>query len=234
MRKGRGSGETASVLDAQLEAAEREWRDAWKRGPTQLRWTDVPVQVGDAAPDLELEDAGGSRRRLSEFWQRAPALLLFWRHYGCGCGLIRAERLRREYPQYVRAGASVVVIGQAEPERTAAFAARYGIECPLLCDPALDAYRAYGLPEGQPSQIMYDASEELQRRDYEAGVKLAEARRADGRPLVDSPWQLPGEFVVDPGGTIRLAYRYQYCEDFPDQFVLLAAIREAARLGADG
>jgi hypothetical protein len=44
---------------------------------------------------------------------------------------------------------------------------------------------------------------------------------------VDSPWQLPGEFVVDRGGTIRLAYRYQYCEDFPDWLVLAAAIREA-------
>jgi hypothetical protein len=42
---------------------------------------------------------------------------------------------------------------------------------------------------------------------------------------VDSPWQMPGEFVVDGDGIIRLAYRYQYCEDWPDPRVLTAAVR---------
>jgi hypothetical protein len=98
----------------------------------------------------------------------------------------------------------------------------------VLCDPALTAYRAYGLLDGLPAQVMYDAAEELRRGDADAGARLAEERREEGRPLVDSPWQLPGEFVVDQGGTIRLAYRYQYCEGFPDWLVLATAIREAA------
>jgi hypothetical protein len=38
---------------------------------------------------------------------------------------------------------------------------------------------------------------------------------------------LPGEFVVDRGGIIRLAYRYQYCEDFPDPRVLTTALHLA-------
>ncbi len=59
-------------------------------------------------------------------------------------------------------------------------------------------------------------------------MKLAGTRRKMGRPLVDSPWQLPGEFVVDISGIIRLAYRYQYCENYPDPRVLVAAIREAS------
>jgi len=37
------------------------------------------------------------------------------------------------------------------------------------------------------------------------------------------------KFVVDHSGTIRLAYRYQYCEDFPDPRILTSAIREASR-----
>jgi hypothetical protein len=36
---------------------------------------------------------------------------------------------------------------------------------------------------------------------------------------------MPGEFVVDGDGIIRLAYRYQYCEDWPDPRVLTAAVR---------
>lgn len=46
---------------------------------------------------------------------------------------------------------------------------------------------------------------------------LAADRRAGGRPLVDSPWQRPGEFVIDTDGVLRLTHRYQYCEDYPDR-----------------
>ena len=218
----------AEALDAQVKAAEVAWLEAWRRGPTRVRWSEVPLQVGDPAPDLELVDSEGSPRRLSEFWSGQPALVVFWRHFGCGCGNIRAQRLGREHAQYVRAGAAVVVVGQAEPERTAAYAERFAIPCPLLCDPELSAYARTGCRDGQAAQVFYDGPEGLRRGEYEAGVRFAAERRAAGRPAVDSPWLLPGEFVVDATGIVRLAYRYQYCEDFPDLQVLQAAIREAA------
>ena len=46
----------SSLTDKQIEAAEVEWLDLWKQGPTRLRWTEVPLQVGDLAPDFELKD----------------------------------------------------------------------------------------------------------------------------------------------------------------------------------
>lgn len=218
----------SSVLESQIQAAEQECLNSWKRGPTRLRWSKLPLQVGDPAPDFELPDSSGKLVNLRDFWSDHPALLLFWRHYGCGCGLERASRLQKEYADYTSAGANVVVIGQGEPERAAAYAEKYGLPpVPVLSDPEFRVYEAYGLLEGKPSQIVYDAPEEFLRRDHEAFVQLAKARREAGRPLVDSPWQLPGEFVVDQAGVIRLAYRYQYCEDFPNPLVLLASIREA-------
>jgi len=215
-------------LEAQVEAAENRWREAWKRGPTRLRWEVMPVQVGDHAPDLMLVDSiEGNQVQLSSVWADGPALILFWRHYGCGCGIARAERLRSEYASYSDAGATVVVIGQAEPARSAAYATKYSLPGLVLCDPELDAYDAYGLVEGKPSQILFDASDELLNCDYEAGLELAAQRREMGRPFVDNPWLLPAEFVVDRSGQIRLAYRYQYCEDFPNPLVHIAAIKEA-------
>jgi hypothetical protein len=59
------------------------------------------------------------------------------------------------------------------------------------------------------------------------GAKLAESRHGTDRAAIDSPWQLSGEFVVDRSGLIRLAYRYQYCEDWPNPLVLVAALKEA-------
>ena len=218
----------SSRLEDQTKAAEAEWLEGWKRGPTRLRWTKLPPQVGDSAPTADLSDSTGKSVSLQDFWADRPVLLIFWRHYGCSCGMDRSKRLQDEYDDYVAAGANVVIIGQGEPERAAAYAKKYSLPpLPILCDPAFKVYEAFGLVEGKPSQILFDAPDEYLRCEYEAGVELAEARRADDRPLVDNTWLLPGEFVIDAQGVIRLTYRYNYCEDFPDHRVLVAAIREA-------
>ena len=212
-------------VEAQTQAAEQEFIDLWTRGPTDHRWPELPPQAGDPAPELRLAASTGAERALSELWTDRPALLLFWRHFACSCGAERAERLRQEMRDYADAGANVAIVGQAEPERSAAWAEEQGFDCPVLCDPDYRAYRAYGLREGQVPQVLFDAPEEFWSHGREVGEQLAAARREGGRPLVDNPWLLPGEFVVDTGGLIRLAYRYQYCEDFPNPLVLTTAIR---------
>ena len=217
----------AANLESQIQSAENEWLEHYIQGPTRLRWTEIPPQVGDTAPDFEMLNTAGNSFRLSEFWREQPALILFWRHFGCGCGMERADRLKKEYAEYISAGAKVVIIGQSEPERANLYAIKYGIPCPILCDPQELAYRKYGLLEGKPSQLLFDAPEEIQYCSLDAGKKLMQARREAGRPLVDNPWLLPGEFVVDCSGIIRLAYRWQYCEDFPNPLVHIAAIKEA-------
>jgi len=216
-----------STLEQQIAIAEQKWLDSWKKGPTRTRWAKLPLQVGDAAPDFELLDSSGDKVKLSRFWNGKPALLLFWRHYGCSCGRERAARLQDEYPKYLELGANVVVIGQGEPERASAYAEKNKISCPVLCDPTFTVYQAYDLLEGKPSQIVFDASDEYLKCDLEAGKQLKESRHGTERATVDSPWQLPGEFVVDKHGIIRLAYRYQYCEDWPNPLVLIAGIKEA-------
>ncbi len=221
----------SSKLEKLMESAEQEWIEGWKQGPTRLRWDSIPLQVGDEAPDLVLPDSQGNMVRLSEHWQDRPALLLFWRHYGCSCGIDRAALLNEEFDAYMEAGANVAIVGQGEPERAAAYAEQYNLpDLPILCDPEFESYRAYGLVEGKPSQVLFDAPEEFLDRDLEAGMNLAQERKEKGRPLVDNSWLLPGEFVIGRDGIVRLTYRYNYCEDFPDHRVLTAAIREA-RMG---
>ncbi len=216
-----------SLIEEQIRAAEAEFIEIWARGPTNKTWSKLPPQVGDQAPDLKLEDSSGHEVSLSDLWAERPALILFWRHYGCGCGIDRATRLREEYQDYVEAGANVVLIGQGEPERSAAYAQEQRLECTVLCDPGYRAYDAYGLKEGQVEQLLFDAPQEYWGHSREIGQQFQQTRRESGRPLVDNPWLLPGEFVVDRSGMIRLAYRYQYCEDFPNALVLVGAIRGA-------
>lgn len=217
-----------SIIAKQTQAAEEEWLEYWKSGPQRMRWTEAPLQVGDPAPDFRLNDSSGEWRELSRFWTEKPALILFWRHYGCGCGMDRSSKLGMEMEGYENAGANVLIIGQGEPERSAAYAEKYHLPAiPVLSDPEYRVYKAFGLVEGKPSQILFDAPEEFLTLDLEIGLKFAEERRNDDRPPVDNPWLLPGEFIINTNGLVSLAYRYNYCEDFPDQRVLLAGIREA-------
>jgi peroxiredoxin len=216
------------VLKAQMEAAEKRWLGGWTVGPQRTRWESTPLQAGDRAPSFELTDCAGRRVSIDSLWKDRPLLIIFWRHFGCSCGIERAKRLNEEHPRVLELGGNVVIIGQGEPERTTAYAVRYELPpVPILCDTQAQVYEAYGLLEGLPPQILFDAPQPLLDRDLQAGLAFMASRRAEGRPLVDSPWLLPGEFVVDTAGRIRLAYRYNYCDDYPDPRVLYAALQQA-------
>jgi peroxiredoxin len=215
----------------ETEAASREWHEHWRVGPSRRRWTELPPQPGDQAPSLALLEARSDRlTELAELWADRPALLLFWRHFGCSCGRDRAARLRAEYADYVAAGARVALIGQGEPERarTYADANELPADMPLLCDPDEQAFRAYGLLEGGPAELLFDAPDDYLRCEPAAGQALAEQRRDQGRPMVDNPWLLPGEFVVASDGRLVATYRFQYCEHWIDPRVNVAAIRFAS------
>ena len=215
----------------ETRAAGRQWIEHWRTGPTRERWAELPPQRGDIAPDLELVDArSGDPVALSRLWTEGPALLLFWRHFGCSCGRDRAERLRREYADYMGAGATVALIGQGEPERTLAYAEANDLpeSIWLLCDPEERAYRAFGLLEGGPIEVLFDASDEYLRCEPAVGAGMVEQRRALGRPVVDNPWLLPGEFVVAPDGRLVTTYRFQFCEHWIDPRANVAAIRFAS------
>lgn len=207
--------------------AEENWLRAWTEGPQRVTWKHLPVQPGDAAPDVMLTSEDGAPFALRTAWSKGPAVLIFLRHFGCGCAWERAGRLRSELQDLTAAGASVIAIGQADPPRTRAFRDAAGLACPILSDENRRAYEAFGLLEARPSQVVYGMPEAFLRRDRATAENFLKARQRSGRPPVDSPWQLPGEFVVDGSGHITLAYRSQYCADYADKDVLLAAITEA-------
>lgn len=215
---------------AETDVAARDWLAHWAKGPTRERWTALPPQRGDLAPSLDLVDAhSGEPMALSSTWADRPALLLFWRHFGCSCGRDRAARLKAEHGGYAAAGARVVLIGQGEPERTLLYAEANAIpgDVVLLCDPDEHAYRAFGLLEGGPIEVLFDAPDDYLRCDADVGRRMADERRALGRPNVDNPWLLPGEFVVGSDGRLVTTYRFQFCEHWIDPRVNVAAIRFA-------
>ena len=228
-----GAPEGDDTLARQLQAADERWLQRWITGPTRTRWDRLPPQVGQPAPDIELVDGDAKPVRLSGLWARGPSVvhLFFMRHFGCSCMRDRWEQLDTDLPTLVEAGATTVAVGMGEPERTRLFVSARKITIPVLCDPELRAYDAYGVVEGEPSTILHDTP--WQPGDEAGGRAMAGPRRDTDLRLVDNPWILPAEFVIDATGTIRLAHRYQYCEDFPPTTVLAGAIRSAAAAAPD-
>ena len=212
-----------TLLDELTAAAETEWLAAWTAGPTEGEGSGLVA--GAAAPNLSLADETGAERYLCEFWADQPALLMFWRHFGCGCGVDRAQRLRSEWADYLRVGLRPVIIGQGEPARAAAYRAAHDLPCPVLCDPDHVVYRAYGVGQWTVERVLFDASPEYWSHPHDLGVSFQQRRRDQGRPLVYDPWRAVAEFVIGSGGLVRLCYAYQYCEDYPDPRVLTAAAR---------
>lgn len=215
----------------ETDAARVQWFERWATGPIRTRWESLPPQQGDPAPDLELVEARSGRpTRLSSTWAAGPALLLFWRHFGCGCGRDRSTRLTAEIDGYRAAGAkTIALIGQGEAERARVYAAanRLPADVLLFCDPEERAYAAYGLLEVGTPEIFFDAPDEFLVCDQGAGAAIAQQRLERGMPVVDNTWLMPGDFVVDGRGILRLTYRYQFCENWIDPRVTNAHLRFA-------
>jgi NAD(P)-dependent dehydrogenase (short-subunit alcohol dehydrogenase family) len=115
--------------------------------------------------------------------------------------------------------AELVIVGNGAQSFAAAFREDYDLDCPLLVDPELRAYRAAGLRRGRVELL----SPRLPRnalRALRAGYRQTDVQ--------GDPWQLGGVFVIRPGG--ELAYRYVSREagDHAPIDDILAALEEDA------
>jgi len=91
-----------SSLQELTSAAETEWLGRWTAGPIENEG--AVLMTGAPAPDLVLPDHTGQERRLSEFWNGQPALLMFWRHFGCWCGLFHLKLVQASTVSWTSAG----------------------------------------------------------------------------------------------------------------------------------
>ena len=211
-------------LERAIELGEEDFFRIWQNGPEVTRWETLPVQVGDAAPGFSLPDQTGTLVSLDGLLASGPAIVLFWRHFSCGCGVDRAALLKDELASYRATGASVVVIGQGLPVQAAAYAEEFDLDLPILTDQDRSTYRAYGLLDATLPRVVFDAPQWLWSYSEETAKRFIEDRRIVGRRLVNNPWLMPGEFVIGEDGAVKHTHRYQYCEDFPDPRVLTTAV----------
>jgi NAD(P)-dependent dehydrogenase (short-subunit alcohol dehydrogenase family) len=105
--------------------------------------------------------------------------------------------LRDYLPEIRRQGAELVIVGNGSRYFASTFREELGLDCPLLVDPELQAYRAAGLRRGRVEILS-------PRVPLNAVRAFWSGARQHG--VHGDPWQLGGVFVIRPGG--ELVYRY--------------------------
>jgi hypothetical protein len=87
------------------------------------------------------------------------------------------------------------------------------------------AHRMLGIGVWQGEPVAFDAPAEYWCRTSDPRVgAISRPGSLDG-PSADDGWLTVAEYVIDPGGVVRMGYSYQYCEDFPEPRVLAEAMR---------
>jgi dehydrogenase/reductase SDR family protein 12 len=128
-------------------------------------------------------------------------------------------QLRDRIDEIHARGAELVIVGNGAPHFAAAFREDYQLDCPLLVDPELRAYRAAGLRRGRV--------EALSPRLPWNALRALRAGSRQGA-IEGDLWQLGGVFAIRRDG--ELAYRYVSREagDHPRVDDIVAALADDA------
>ncbi len=127
--------------------------------------------------------------------------------------------MRDHLPEIRARGAELVVIGNGSQHFAAAFREDMGLDCPLLVDPALRAYRAAGLRRGRVELL-----------SPRLPLHALRALRAGHRQtsVQGDPWQLGGVFVIRPDGTVAFRHASREAGDHAPIDAIVAALDPAA------
>ena len=186
--------------------------------PTQLPLRSMTPVAGDSARDVLLHGAMTRRTHLADLWVGVPRalVLVFLRQYGCPLCQEQVTGLRDQHADFAAEGVTVAAIGQGTPRDARRFREQLSLPFPILSDADRSAFAAYGLLDGTVEQVYSMAP----------GLRMASAMLHGHLPhrTVGSVRQLPGTFVIDHCGVIRLAHPGLHAADVPKIASLLPRI----------
>jgi hypothetical protein len=127
-------------------------------------------------------------------------------------------QLHRAREEFDRAGARLVLIGQATPRHAAQFRRSRGLELPVLADERRQSYKAIGAKVGGVSDL-------IGPKVVAKGVLASARNRVIQGRTVGHPAQLGGAMMIAPGGRVAFSQLARDASDNVSPEQLLAAVR---------
>jgi len=151
------------------------------------------LAVGARAPDFTLPDARGGKLNLSTLLTKGPAVVTFYRYGSCPFCNLQLRAYQLALPRIHDLGAELVAISAQMPDLAAADIEQKALSFPVLTDAHNQVSRQYGL--------VFKLSDVFQQLQTSFGSPIPKFTG-------DDTWELlmPGTFVVDRGGVVRLAH----------------------------
>jgi len=152
------------------------------------------LQVGEAAPDFTLPDALGRPVSLPELLKQGPVVVTFYRGEWCPYCDLQLRAYQRILPQMKELGATLVALSPQTPDHSLSTAEKKELSFPVLSDVGNTVARQYRLVFTLPenTRLIYQ---------QQFGLDLSTFNG-------DESWELPmpGTFLVDQQGIVRLAF----------------------------
>ncbi|GHO47026.1 peroxiredoxin-like family protein [Ktedonospora formicarum] len=151
------------------------------------------LKEGEHAPDFTLPDALGNAMTLSNLLTRGPVILTFYRGAWCPYCNLQLHAYQQVLPQIQALGASLVAISPQTPDQSLSLAEKYGLAFAVLSDVGNQVARAY--------RLVFTIDEAVRTAHKQVGADLPTYNG-------DESWELPipGTFLLDQSGTVRLAF----------------------------
>jgi peroxiredoxin len=151
------------------------------------------LKVNDTAPDFLLPNAVGKDVPLSQLLQNGPVVITFYRGGWCPFCSAELQAYESVLANIQKLGASVVAISPQTPDNSLTTTQKENLTFEVLSDVHNDVAREFG--------IVYHVQDEMQALYADLGLDLP---AFNGDNSFDLP--VPATFVIDTGGTIRMAF----------------------------
>jgi peroxiredoxin len=174
----------------------------------------IVLKAGESAPGFAAADVNGTPVRLADYRGRGQVLVVFLRFAGCPLSRLYLQELRAAHDDFESAGIAVIAVLQSSKENIQKIRVKK-FPFIIIPDPEAKLYEIYGVGHADAAglvhpRVLVRATEATLRGQFH-GLEFGDERR------------LPGAFLVDRRGSLRLAHAGCHIADLPPVRTLLRA-----------
>ncbi|MEO2053116.1 MAG: peroxiredoxin-like family protein [Allomuricauda sp.] len=149
-------------------------------------------QVGDLAPDFILQNATGKNVRLSDYLNKGPVVLIWYRGGWCPYCNITLAKYQQELGKIKEAGASLLAITPELPDNSLSTKEKNSLEFEVLSDPHNEVAKTYGVVFKLTPDVAENYQDNFDLESYNG----------------DSSYELPlgATYVIDSERIIKYAF----------------------------